>query len=279
MDQDNKDWEIRNRESWLKILTVALFSLIIEWKIFNSSFNLDLSKFDFSDLLSLILALFAIYLSVQFYFKAEEASNKFYDNTYKFTKDVSEILGRIEAGFGEKLRHIDEGYTGLRDKLISRDPIKAERQVKEEEKEVKIKEQERDKLIEDLAKKAELQEGEKKELFQKLREKDSSLISAKNELEFLKRRLGHAEWRSSSNHLTNNMPAGMLSYIRHRVINEIGSDIIGASPNIIIKRFNSIKEDLPERFIIDMKNSGLADSSGNLTEKGAKVLREIALPF
>lgn len=279
MEQNNKDWEIRNRESWLKILIIMLFSLIIAWKILNSPFNLDLSKFDFSNLLSLILALFAIYLSVQFYFKAEEASNKFYDNTYKFTKDVSEILGRIEAGFGEKLRHIDEGYAGLRDKLIPGDTTKVEKQVKEEEKEVKIKEQERDKIFEDLAKKAALQEGEKKELFHKLREKDRALIHAKRELEFLKRRRGHIEHALPRRLSFPLSYSKMMEYIKNHLIDELGGDIISVSPDIIIKRFNSIKEDLPERFIVDMKNFGLVDSGGDLTEKGAKILRNEALPF
>jgi len=95
------------------ILIIALI-IIISWKLLNSDITINIKEFGFSDLISLILAIFAMSLSIAFYFKANETSNLFYDNVYKFTKDTSEILGRIEAGFGEKLRHINEGYVGLR---------------------------------------------------------------------------------------------------------------------------------------------------------------------
>lgn len=71
------------------------------WKLLSAEFKIDLASFSFNDFLALVLALFSVALSVAFYFKANEASNQFYDNTYKFTKEMSEILGRIEAGFGD----------------------------------------------------------------------------------------------------------------------------------------------------------------------------------
>jgi len=117
IEKEEKSQAIRNRESWLKVYVIFVFSSLIAWKLATSFINLDLSDFNFTDLLSVLMALFAIVLSVAFYFKAEETSNKFYHNSYEFTKEISEILGRIEAGFGEKLRHLDEGYTGLRDKF------------------------------------------------------------------------------------------------------------------------------------------------------------------
>ena len=117
IETDEKSQAIRNRESWIKVYVIFIFSSLITWKLAISKINLDLSDFNFTDLLSLLMALFAISLSVAFYFKAEETSNKFYHNSYEFTKEISEILGRIEAGFGEQLRHLDQGYTGLRDKV------------------------------------------------------------------------------------------------------------------------------------------------------------------
>jgi hypothetical protein len=89
-------------------------SCLLAIKLFQADFTSILSEFNFSDLLALFLAMFSIALAVLFYLKASETSNVFYDNTYKFTKDVSEILGRVEAGFGEKLQHLNEGYTGLK---------------------------------------------------------------------------------------------------------------------------------------------------------------------
>jgi len=74
---------------------------------------------DTSTLLSLLLALFSVALSALFYFKATDTSNAFYDNTYKFTKEIAELLVKIESGFGEKLRHLDEGYKNTRSFHVS----------------------------------------------------------------------------------------------------------------------------------------------------------------
>ncbi len=97
--------------AWTKDVLLLLFSLALIWRVIFA--KIDLQGFSFNDLLSLLLAVFSVALSVAFYFKANETSNQFYDNTYKFTKDISELLGRIESGFGERLRHLDEGYTNM----------------------------------------------------------------------------------------------------------------------------------------------------------------------
>jgi hypothetical protein len=95
------------------LIFVIIFMVIIIWKLIGIDLKIDLTSFDFKDFLFLIVALFSLLLSIAFYFKATETSNTFYDNTYKFTQTVSEILGRIEAGFGEKLQHLDVGYSRL----------------------------------------------------------------------------------------------------------------------------------------------------------------------
>ena len=91
-------------------LSLVVFVCFVSYKLFITPFNF---QFDFSNLLSLILALFSIALSALFYFKATETSNAFYNNTYKFTNDIAELLARIESGFGERLRHLDEGYNTM----------------------------------------------------------------------------------------------------------------------------------------------------------------------
>lgn len=109
------------RGPWLARLAVARDALIVGgillvvWKMLQGRWVIDPAGFPLTDLVALVLAIFAISLSALFYFKATETSNRFYDNSHKFTRDVSEILGRIEAGFGERLRHLDEGYSSLRD--------------------------------------------------------------------------------------------------------------------------------------------------------------------
>ena len=68
----------------------------------NQQVPFDLTKASFSN--CIIYGSNSYELTIN---KATDTSNNFYDNSYKFTKEISEILGRIEAGFGEKLKHID----------------------------------------------------------------------------------------------------------------------------------------------------------------------------
>ena len=172
----------------LRDLLIVLFLALAGWKAVTSDLEMDLSAFTFTDLLALIMALFSIGLSVAFYFKATDASNQFYDNTYRFTKEMSEILGRIEAGFGEKLRHLDEGYSGIRDKF-DRLPQYAQvttEDVRQEEEEVEKKEQEQRALLDDLTQKAKLAEHEKVAFLHALSQKTEELEQARAELRGLK---------------------------------------------------------------------------------------------
>ena len=168
---------------FLRDLLLIALVVVVAWKLLSAEFKIDLASFSFNDFLALVLALFSVALSVAFYFKANEASNQFYDNTYKFTKEMSEILGRIEAGFGERLRHLDEGYSGMRDRLDRLPHYGATpSEVKKEEEEIKRKEAEQRALIEDLARKAKLAEHEKQALFENLSQKNDELEQARMEL-------------------------------------------------------------------------------------------------
>jgi hypothetical protein len=85
---------------------------VVAYRLAKARFNF--SQFDFSQLLSMLLALFSIGLSATFYFKATDTSNRFYDRTYRLTKDLFEILGRIEERFGEQLKGIHEDTSATR---------------------------------------------------------------------------------------------------------------------------------------------------------------------
>ena len=71
------------------------------------------NQFSFESLLSLLLAFFSIFISSFFYFKADEASNRFYETSYNFMKDVSVTLGKIEERFGEKLNTLNDKVSHL----------------------------------------------------------------------------------------------------------------------------------------------------------------------
>lgn len=162
----------------LKIAIIILFA-VVAWRISWSAASIDFSKFDFSDFLAMILALFAMAMSVAFYFKSTDSSNQFYDNIYNFTQKTSEILGRIEERFGERLKHLDEGYGRIQSRFdgISKSSEEIEKEVKEtegKEQEEKKKLEETNKamkeMLESLTHKAKLQQKEKEDFYEKMGE-------------------------------------------------------------------------------------------------------------
>jgi hypothetical protein len=256
----------------IRDIAVVALIFVVSWKFVNADIKIDISSFSFNDLLSLILAIFSVWLSVIFYFKANDGSNQFYDNTYRFTKEMSEILGRIEAGFGEKLRHLDDGYSGLREKF-DRIPLHngvTPADVKKEEDEIRQKESEQKALIESLAEKAKLDTKEKEQLFQKLAEQTAELDSARRELRRL-RRVSAAD----TPQITIPRPRHpVLRYVATKMSSDSSEDLSSASLGEIIALFETIKSTLHPEAINDLIQSGHLDAeSQTLNPRTASYIR------
>lgn len=254
----------------LRDSAIVLFIVIFSWKLINLDIQIDMSKFSFSELLALLLSLFSVWLSVSFYFKAGDTSNQFYDNSYKFTKEMSEILGRIEAGFGERLRHLDEGYSGIRDRFDRLPDYgnATSAEVTREEAEIKKREDEQRALLENLAVRAKLAEGEKQEIFAKLAEKNEELEQARLELRHLRQR---TEDLSPSD---RELRRALLRYIAERVKEGTPAGVPPNSPQASINRvFRRIQSELQSEAIRDLKRFDLLDEEGNLTRDAVMRIR------
>jgi hypothetical protein len=275
------DDKIKIRNNWLKIFVIVALVLLFIIKLSLSPLTFDFTKFDFSDLLSLLMAIFAIALSVAFYFKSTDTSNLFYDNTYKFTKEISEILGRIEAGFGERLKHLDEGYAGLREKF-SAAPTQPTETIKETqdklESEKKKLEQEinaRNKIIDDLMRKANLGEKDKEHIVEKLNERENEISMLNRELRNLTRKLDREEVKLDDIYFM--VPDKLKSYLREYFHKFIDNDFLLEAPDEIIRmelRFSP--HELPPGPRRDLKEYDLVDSDFLLTQKGISLLKSIA---
>lgn len=249
------------------LLVVALLA-VVALKLLNAEVKINLASFSFNDFLALVLALFSVALSVAFYFKANEASNQFYDNTYKFTKDMSEILGRIEAGFGERLRHLDEGYSGMRDRLDKLPHYGATpSDVKAEEEEIARKEAEQRAVIEDLASKAKLAEHEKQALFADLEKKHEELEQARMEL----RRMNASRHSSDS---VGRLRLDLGRYLAHRLVKSVPPHEFGVRmPTSQIRRvFAENIPNIANAAIQDMRELGLLGPDDELTRDGVALL-------
>ncbi len=242
-------------------VAIIIFIAVMTFKVFTIEITLNMSEFGFTDLLSIIVAFFSIALSVAFYFKATDTSNRFYDNSYAFTKEMSEVIGRMESGFGEKLKHLDEGYSGIRDKFdrLPFDSSQTQKELEKENAEIKRKEAEQRKTLEELAKKAHLAENEKQELFEHMSKLSRELEESKSQARRFERRM-----------LLNESIDGdsfeVLSYLVRHLSKYRDPDISPRSPRSSFRYlFRKYREEIHPEAINDLKRFGFIDERGELS--------------
>lgn len=252
--------------------SIGLLLLVIACRMAFVTSTIDLSGFNFTDLLSLILAISAIALSAAFYFKADESSRSFYNNTYHFTKEVSEILGRIEAGFGQQLAHINEGWAGLNQK-IDRMPLDSTSfREQEEKKKAEIEQQEaaRDDIIEDLMRRAQVDGAEKQALNEKL-------ADLQGELEQSKAQLARLKENESESFESYGFPQSVLRMLYESIKRDIS---IRMNDERLASKFTSLvnQGEISGHVARHMMSVGLI-SNGELNSTGVAFIRNLLKRF
>lgn len=161
-------WEL------VKAISILVIVGVFSFKVYQTPIALTV---DFPTLLSLLLGFFSVGLAALFYFKATDTSNAFYDNTNKFTKDIAQLLAKIEAGFGERLKNIEDSNTSVRDQFLQFALKKQvlESEIEEEESEVERVKAEKDKIIDDLIQKADMTDEERSTFKKELQEREEAL--------------------------------------------------------------------------------------------------------
>jgi hypothetical protein len=275
----NKSEKIQNRESWLKTGVIIFFSLILGiplfFKLISNELQIDLSNFNFESLLTLIVSFFSIGLSVMFYFKATDSSNEFYNNSYTFTKDISETLRGIEAGFGEKLTNIDKGYEDFRKSfenyITPQEKLSLKKEVEKETQNIKEIGNEKDKIIAQLKEKTNLSTDEIKKYLRQIQEKDLELIEKNNQIDLLKNQLKDGGNRPVINEKTY---LSLKNYTKLKVIPLIPSKILN-SRIMISSYFKTNKEKFSEHYMNDLKLSGFIDEDNILTKNGIDFINSL----
>ncbi|HCH3617029.1 TPA: hypothetical protein NKU64_001086 [Vibrio parahaemolyticus] len=262
---------------WVKAISTLVVVGVLSYKVYLTPINLTV---DFPTLLSLLLALFSVGLAALFYFKATDTSNTFYDNTYNFTKDIAQLLVKMESGFGERLRNLDEGYSSMRQSLQNYNE-KPSSKVEETKKKIETEKsemdkvvQERNQIIEKLIERANLQEEEKSTITEQLKEKEVELSEAQKELSRMNKRL-FMERMDRKRSKSMAFDSGFIDFTRSHVIRQLGAErILEAPRSYIQKRFNSLLNELPHQYLEDLEREGLFDNG--LTLKGYNFLKELA---
>lgn len=152
--------------------------------LLTGDLGLDFAKLSASELVSILLAFFSIALSAAFYFAATSQSNQFYDNVNTFSKDTSELLGRLD----EQVKGIGGRQTDLKDsieKYYSGKP-RTENERSESETEKKAREVESDlqSIVSEIFEKSGLSEPERVAFRSQLNIKDKELGELRKKLGF-----------------------------------------------------------------------------------------------
>lgn len=228
-------------------------------KLFSGDLSLDFGKLSPTELVSFLLAFFSIGLSAAFYFAATGQSNQFYDNVNKFSKDTSELLGRLDEqvkGIGgrqsELKDSIDKYY--LRDRPNQDEAAKVEVEAKTKEVEEKLST-----LVSELLDKSNLSAAQRIEFERELKSKDA-------ELSALRERLGR---------MSNSREPTVRRYAQ-RMIERLG---VGKAIDLSIDdlALQVVKMGIPP-FRRDMLNLGfitaeLPTSSVDISDAGRKMIR------
>ncbi len=277
---DNKSERIKERESWLKLGVIIFFSLVIGvplfWHLVTGNFQIDLSNLNLESILTLLISFFAILLSVLFYFKTNDTSNQFYNNSYTFTKDISETLRGIEAGFGEKLKNIDKGYEDFRKSfenyMTPTEKGEIKKEVEEEKKKLKEIIEQKDGIISELETKSNLSKQELNKYLKLIKEKEIQLREKNDQIQFIKGQINFNENITVS----KNQYYRLRKYLRLKFFPNIDKEIL--SSGIMTRRhFRKLSDDFNSRFMNDMLDAGFIDSRHELTQKGLDFLRQLSV--
>lgn len=244
--------------------------VIVSFRLAFSKTTIDLSGFNFTDLLSLILAISAIGLSAAFYFKADESAKSFYDNSFNFTRHMSETLGRIEERFGERLKNIDEGYSGLSRKFDSFPlDLKAAREGEQRtEDAVDAREAEYKQILDELMQKAQLADDEKEAMSKRLSSVGAELDAARSELASYKDSIRNA------NKILE-MDDGLFTWLRDFVREVYDKSFLDKTLTDIGNVFQGLyrRGHFPSHIERELMSSGMLND-GSLTLRGVKQLRQ-----
>ena len=206
------------------------------------------NSFSVESILSTLLAFFSIFISVFFYFKADETSSKFYDSSYRFMKDISVTLGKIEERFGEKLNSLNDKVSHL------------DRERKKVSEEIEDKQEDKDRMINELMEKANLNAEEKAAYKKELEKKEMEIaqlqsyrMRAEREAAMLRRRIERT-------------PEVMDEISTDRMYVNGPNSFARLNPGLIqyIIELGKLPDDLPVRVKNTLKRAGCIDPDGNV---------------
>lgn len=113
IEEKSFDWSSTNIIRLLREIAFLSILVYLSYSFISGDIGISFGTkaLTASEIISILLAFFAILLSAAFYYMSTQQSNLFYHNVHQFTKDTSEILGRLD----EQVKHIGGKQTELKD--------------------------------------------------------------------------------------------------------------------------------------------------------------------
>lgn len=233
-------------------------------KLFSGEMSIDFTKLSATELVNLLLAFFSIALSAAFYFAATSQSNQFYDNVNKFSKDTSELLGRVDEqvkGLGGRQSELKDSI----DKYYLMGNGKSREPVSEEKNNVvaKVKKVEGDlsKLVAELLDKANMSGPERVAFEAQLKARDSEL----------------SELREKIGRIANRSDAQVQNFLRRKIERRGLENAINAAPDELLMEFAN---EGPSAFRRDLLSLGYIlsetiDSPADVSESGRQLVSTV----
>lgn len=254
---------VTNRNSWTFTIAVLGITGTICFLLITGKANIDSST-----LLSLILAFFSIYLSAQFYFKATEQSNQFYNTAFNHNKNISESLSGMRGEFGTSLRMIEESSNYLRGRFDEIGKIsESVASLNEVQEEVK-------KGFESLYEKSGLS-AEERDRYNEILKDQSRIV---HQLDMKLKEVEKIEGNMIDSNSSINLKTRYLlrDFLQDFYI-EYGDRLreTNISRNDLNKMFHEYRKKYVRSPLLNLtlRQSGYIDESGNLTSKGFHIIR------
>lgn len=275
---DNKRKERNFLIFWI---IIGLFALLLLWKIAITPFEID-----FSILLTFLLALFTIGISLLFYIKVNQTLRlvkQLLDNhpLEPIEKQAKVATSQVESETQDDMANEsvnDEGSdefettkintVQVEDSLEDEEPDEvheftineATARIEAEEKTLKLKEEERNQLLEKLLHKADLDDEEKQMYITQLEKVNYDLFNLRSNLNQLRKKINSS--------LSEMFVLEKTKQVRD-VVEKLGPEFVNSGSFADINsRFQVLKDELPESVIDLLRSNEYIDSNNNLNRKG-----------
>lgn len=270
--------EIKNRESWLKVIIIGAFALLLFYKIATAPF-----VFRFSDFISVFCSLFAITISLIYFNKIKKLERLIEAYTSKEkTVHVSEQLPVEEVEATKPVEQLelfeDEKVDELIEEIVEEEEegeiseeIWETKRMKEEEL-AKI-EMDKTQIYNELFTRAQLSNEEMKYFNERIREKETESFNTKQELNQFKDRLQNVlKMTPQFFQKRDSRIEGIV-----RMMNPI--TLKNASLEDLNQRMDQVIDIIPEETLDSLIKDGFLDDQYHLTRSGYREFIHVSKTF